>query len=210
MYERTMWTVLLAACLLACGESRTSDASEIAAEAPSVPEVPDVPEPSPEPEPTPAPVPLPVEALTLEGIRNVHRVGNLTLAGQPSEDGLDLLSEQGVELIISLRQADEEVGYDEPAAVELREMEFVNPGFRAAEELTDERLDALRALLTENEGRQVFLHCGSAHRVGAAWMAYRVLDQGVAVETALEEAHEVGLRAGDHEARALDYIRSRL
>jgi ubiquinone/menaquinone biosynthesis C-methylase UbiE len=50
------------------------------------------------------------------------------------------------------------------------------------------------------------LHCGSANRVGAVWLTYRVLDQGVPIETAIEEAKTIGLRSPEYEAKARDYI----
>jgi hypothetical protein len=50
------------------------------------------------------------------------------------------------------------------------------------------------------------LHCGSANRVGAIWLAHRVLNDGVELQTAREEAKEVGLRTVGYEQRALQFI----
>ena len=53
------------------------------------------------------------------------------------------------------------------------------------------------------------LHCGSANRVGAVWMVYRVLDEGVTWEQAHREALEVGLRTDGYVERAKEYVEAR-
>ena len=147
-----------------------------------------------------------VQAREIGTVRNVHTVGKLTLAGQPGEDDLALLAADGVELVVSLRKPSEDVGFDEPAAVSAQGLGFENPAFGDPDELSDEIFDRVRSLLVENEDRGVFLHCGSANRVGAVWLAYRVLDQGVPQERARAEAREVGLRTAAYEERALAYV----
>ena len=53
------------------------------------------------------------------------------------------------------------------------------------------------------------LHCASGNRVGAVWLAYRVLDEGLEPGAALEEARTIGLRSAGYEERALEYVRAR-
>ena len=81
--------------------------------------------------------------------------------------------------------------------------------FGPPEELTDEIFDRVRALLAELEGKKTVLHCGSANRVGGVWAAYRVLDQGVELETAIAEGREVGLRNEGYEARLRESVAQR-
>jgi protein tyrosine phosphatase (PTP) superfamily phosphohydrolase (DUF442 family) len=54
--------------------------------------------------------------------------------------------------------------------------------------------------------RPILLHCGSANRVGAVWLPYRVLDAGLAWDAALAEAKTIGLRTPALEAKAMDYV----
>jgi hypothetical protein len=50
------------------------------------------------------------------------------------------------------------------------------------------------------------VHCGSANRVGAVWLAKRVLQDGWTIEKATEEAKLIGLRSEPLEKFALSYI----
>ena len=52
----------------------------------------------------------------------------------------------------------------------------------------------------------LIMHCGSANRVGALWLAKRVLDDGLSTEAALAEADQVGLRNEEMKTRVLEYI----
>jgi len=136
--------------------------------------------------------------------RNVHRSGALWFSGQFGQEDLGLLQEVGIRRVITLRTLGE-LEWDEQAAVEGAGLEFHALRFRGAETMTPELLDDLRQLLRESDGGTL-LHCASANRVGAAWLPYRVLDQGVELEQALAEAREIGLRSPTHEEAALAYI----
>ncbi len=150
----------------------------------------------------------PVVEAELGQTRNVHRCGNLFLAGQFIVDDLDKIKAAGIERIISLR-TEGEISWDEPAAVEQADLKFINVPFRSPDSLNDEIFDNVRKLLADRKTATLF-HCGSANRVGAVWLPYRVLDEGVAIETALDEAHQVGLRNEEYEKKAIDYIRRKL
>jgi ubiquinone/menaquinone biosynthesis C-methylase UbiE len=104
-----------------------------------------------------------------------------------------------------LRQADE-IDWDEGAAIKDVGLEFVAIPFQSSESLTDDVFDKVRKLLDDMDKTSTLLHCGSANRVGAVWLVHRVLDQGVSLETAIQEAKTVGLRNPEYEARARDYI----
>ena len=139
----------------------------------------------------------------LGATRNVHRCGSLFLAGQPTADDFATLKERGVALVVTLREGDEAPW--EKSAAESAGLELVEVPFRAPDTLTDQVFDRVRNLLATD--KPTLLHCGSANRVGAVWMAHRVLDQGVELEVAVAEAKQVGLRNPGYEQRALHYIR---
>jgi uncharacterized protein (TIGR01244 family) len=141
----------------------------------------------------------------LGSTNNVHAVGNIYLAGQPTQDDMDALTELGVTTVVCLRKPGE-VDYDEKSAVEAAGMTFVSIPFDTAEELTDDVFDRVRATLAEHGDEPLVLHCGRANRVGAVWMVHRVLNDGVGIDQALEEAKAAGLRTPEYVDRARDYI----
>ncbi len=141
-------------------------------------------------------------------IRPLHLAGNVYLAGQPSADDLDALKAEGCTSVITLR-TDGELAWDEKAKCESIGVAYHAVPFRAPDTLTDDVFDRVRELLeTPTDGRTL-LHCGSSNRVGAVWLAHRVLDDGVPWEEALGEAHRVGLRNAGYEARAKEYVEAR-
>ena len=145
-----------------------------------------------------------VQTSKLGGTRNVHLCGQLFMSGQPEKDDLEVIAKKGVKRIISLRQ-DGEVDWDEAAAAKDAGMQFIPVPFRSPDSLNDEVFDKVRSLLAKDE--PTLLHCGSANRVGAVWLTYRVLDQGIPLKEALQEAKKVGLRNDAYEAKAEAYIK---
>jgi uncharacterized protein (TIGR01244 family) len=156
--------------------------------------------------PTAAAAPAELRQAELGTTNNVHAVGDIYLAGQPGEDDLELLAERGVKTVVCLRKP-EEITFDEAAAVEAAGMEFVSIPFDGAEELTDDVFDRVREALAEHGDEPLVLHCGRANRVGAVWMVHRVLNDGVGIDQALEEAEVAGLRTPEYAEKAQDYIR---
>ncbi|RMF43867.1 MAG: methyltransferase domain-containing protein [Planctomycetota bacterium] len=100
----------------------------------------------------------------------------------------------------------QEVEWDEAGLLRKAGIEFISVPFAGPDSLTDEVFDKVRKLLRESQQHPTLVHCGSANRVGAVWLAYRVLDEGVPLEQAVEEAKQVGLRTPEYLERAKDYI----
>ena len=149
--------------------------------------------------------PAPVEAAELGGTVNVHRAGSLWFGGQFQPQDLKVLEQQGIRRVITLR-TEGEVQWDEKALVEGAGMEYVALPFRAPETLTAEVFGDLRQLLGASAGAPTLLHCGSANRVGGAWIPFRVLDQGVPLDQAVAEAKTIGLRNPAFEELAIAYV----
>ncbi|HET7453383.1 MAG TPA: sulfur transferase domain-containing protein [Thermoanaerobaculia bacterium] len=145
-----------------------------------------------------------LEPVALGSIETAHRLGTVWLAAQPAREDLAIARELGIRTIISLRFKDE-IGWDEEAAVRSLEMRYVNSAFRTPEELTDALLDALRKQLNEADG-PVLLHCATGNRVGAVWMAHRILDSGLSDPDALQEAETVGLKNAALRDRVREYV----
>ena len=141
----------------------------------------------------------------LGSTRNVHSFGLNLLCGQPSESEFADAKKRGVKVVITLRSKGE-IDWDEAGLVKKLGMEFHDYGFRDPADLTDKVFDGVRAALQQSNEKPVMVHCASANRVGAVWLAHRVLDAKIPVEAALAEARAVGLRTPAYEERAYAYI----
>ena len=141
----------------------------------------------------------------LGATKNVHRIGDLWLAGQFGQTDLELIKDKGIKRIITLRTKGE-IDWDEKKAVEDAGLKYVEVPFRSPESLTNEVFDKIRKLLKDKKNPTLF-HCGSANRVGAVWLPFRVLDEKVNLGKAMEEAKTIGLRTQSIKRKALDYIK---
>lgn len=141
----------------------------------------------------------------LGAIRNVHALGDIYLAGQPTPEDLVILKKQGIKTVITLRKT-KEVKWDEAAGVKQQGMKYVQVPFQGVAELTPKVFDdVLKVLRDEDRGPTLF-HCGSANRVGAIWYAYRVLDGKLSPAEAMKEAKVVGLRTPGYATKAEAYV----
>ena len=144
----------------------------------------------------------------LGSTRNVHAYGGTLLCGQPSAEEFAEAKRQGIKTVITLREKDE-LDWNEAAALAKLDLNFYQFGFRAPESLTAEIIEKTLAIMADSKRTPVMLHCGSANRVGAIWLAHRVLNDKIEIDAARKEAKTVGLRTAAYEARVLDYIRKK-
>ena len=142
---------------------------------------------------------------SLPGTRNVHVAGNVVLAGQPRPQALSELSRSGVKTVISLRREGEE-RFDEAAVCQQLGMKFIRLPISNPDDLNKDLLNnACKILKSANDDSGVVLHCASANRVGAVWLAHRIKEDGLTVQQAREEAKRVGLKTRELEAKAPEY-----
>ncbi len=149
-----------------------------------------------------------LEKASLGATPKVHRAGNILMCGQPTEKDFLLAKKRGIQHVVTLR-SDGELNWDEEAVVAKAGMKFSEIPFRGPNEMTDELIDRVRGVLREakGNGESIMLHCAGAVRVGAVWLAFRVLDEGQDLDQAIQEARAVGMRGG-FESRAVEYIRA--
>ena len=145
-----------------------------------------------------------LETAELGSTKNVHTLGNTVFAGQFQQDDIATLKEAGITQVISLRK-DAELDWNEAEAVTAAGLKHASIAFQAPGELTDEMFQQLRDLLGKEEGKTM-MHCGGGNRVGAVWIAHRVLDDGVELEAAIVEAKTIGLKSEPLKERAIEYI----
>ncbi len=156
-----------------------------------------------------APKPRPVEHVERQDLAPFARVGNILLAGQPSRQALAHLATEGTRVVVDLRRAEEDRGFDEPLAAKGLGLEYVRHGFGGPVPLSDEIFASVRGRLAAHRAGgdgDLLLHCSSSNRVGAVWLTSRVLDEHVEWKTALDEAHAVGLASKAMEDAARTYV----
>ncbi len=139
-------------------------------------------------------------------IERLHTMGGIFLASQPSVADLEQAAKAGVRTVINQRHASEIKDFDEREVVISLGMDYDNPAWNGAEELTDAVIDRTRGLLRSAE-RPILLHCASGNRVGAIWLAYRVADGGLSWDEAIAEARMVGLKSPAYETKVKEYLR---
>lgn len=146
-----------------------------------------------------------LEPATLGHTQRVHQFGALWLASQPAPGDFELARAEGVRSVIDLRPDAETPELDERKLVAGLGLEYFNPAWAGPNGLSDDAmlqsLDALR-----RAPRPTLLHCSSGNRVGAIWLAYRVLEDGLSFGQALTEAGEVGLKSPELVERVRDYL----
>lgn len=159
----------------------------------------------PDPKSTPRKPPK-LEACEIGKTYNVHRFEKIYLAGQPSADDFAIAKKDGIRTVINLRTPGE-MRFDEKAVLKELDMEYLYLPFAAPDTLKDEIFEKSLKVLSDEKKQPVLLHCASANRVGAIWLAHRVLADNVPYDKALKEAKEVGLKFPPYEARARAYIK---
>lgn len=148
-----------------------------------------------------------VETLTprrLGTVARLHVLDGIAFASQPSPDDLRRFEQAGLVTVLNLRHP-EEMDFDEAGMVHAARLTYHSVPWNGPDELTDDVFDEVREMLRTAE-RPLLFHCSSANRVGANWLPYRVLDQGLSWEQALKEARAMGMRTEAYPVLARDYI----
>lgn len=142
----------------------------------------------------PAPVALDTRGLFQD---KFARVGDdVFIAGQPTEQGLRSLRDQGVTTVVNLRSPPEmaRVPFDEAALVKELGMEYVYLPMRGTAELpySPAAVKSFADAMSNAKGK-VLLHCTIAWRASHLWAAYLIQYRNVPVATALEQTRLINL-----------------
>jgi uncharacterized protein (TIGR01244 family) len=129
-------------------------------------------------------------------------------AGQPKDSAFAKLAENGYRSVLSLRTGSEGIDLaHEKEMVEKAGLRFINIPVQSSAPKPEQVTDFIKAV-KDNSNQPMLIHCGSANRVGAFWMIYRVVDQGWPEDKALEEAITIGLTSPALKTFAHEYIAS--
>jgi uncharacterized protein (TIGR01244 family) len=145
---------------------------------------------------------------TVPGAVNVTRVdATVMCGGATTPEAFPELKKLGFKSIVNLRR-EQEPGADVPgakAAAAGAGLKYIHIPFDTAN--PDPKIaDNFIAAVTDTANQPVYIHCGSANRVGALWLIKRVLVDGWEVPRATEEAVTIGLTNEGLKKYALDYV----
>ena len=150
--------------------------------------------------------PVPVQDTGPEGVVNYTRIdATVACAGATPPEAMAALKDLGFAAVINFRTADEQgatVGAGQ-AAAETAGLKYHHIPFRQA---TAEVAEAFLETVADPSNQPVYIHCGSANRVGAMWMIKRVKLDGWSVDDAMAEAEAIGLRSQGLKEFALEYV----
>ena len=141
-----------------------------------------------------------------EGVRNYTRVdATVACAGATPPEAMSVLRDRGFTTVINFRTAGERGASVDAGreAAEAAGLKYVHLPFR---EPTPELVESFLAAVADPANQPVYIHCGSANRVGAMWFIKRVKQDGYSVEDALAEAEAIGLRSEGLKTFALEYV----
>ena len=144
------------------------------------------------------------------GIRNYSRVdATVGCGGATDPSAMAGLKKEGFVSVINLRLANEEGANVEAgrAAAQAAGLKYIHLPFSAA--TPDPKvIDSFLVAVADRSNQPVYIHCGSASRVGAVWMIKRALRDNWPVEKALVEAQAIGLSNPALTTFATNYINS--
>jgi uncharacterized protein (TIGR01244 family) len=151
-----------------------------------------------------------VQKKEVPGIRNYSRVdATVGCGGQVDPAAMSALKKEGFVSVINLRLANEP-GADVDAgraAAQAAGLKYIHLPFNAA--MPDSKVvDSFLATVADKSNQPVFIHCGSASRVGGMWMIKRVLQDQWPIEKARTEAEAIGLNNPQLTLFATEYINS--
>ena len=144
------------------------------------------------------------------GIVNFSKVDAVVACGGATEtSALDGLAKDGFKSVINLRLATEANANIELNAAQAKTLglKYIHIPFNT-QQLDPKVIDQFLAAIADKSNQPAYVHCGSASRVGAVWLAKRVLQDGWTIEKATEEAKLIGLRSEALEKFALEYVAS--
>jgi uncharacterized protein (TIGR01244 family) len=149
-----------------------------------------------------------VQKKEVAGIRNYSRVdATVGCGGAVDPAAMATLKSEGFVSVINLRLANEP-GADVDAgraAAQSAGLKYIHLPFNAA--MPDTKVvDSFLAAVSDKSNQPVFIHCGSANRVGGMWMIKRALQDKWPIERARAEAEAIGLNSPALAMFATEYI----
>lgn len=121
--------------------------------------------------------------------------GNVVYAAQPDADTVILLKDQKFDLVINIRELDEDLGFDEKALVEDQDITYMQIPYMIESEFSDAALSKIKTAVDDAtaKGQKILLHCSHGQRAGSTLGAILYRDYGYTKEAAFKAATEAGM-----------------
>ena len=149
-----------------------------------------------------------VQKKDVAGVRNYSRVdATVGCGGAVEPAAMAALKAEGFVSVINLRLANEPGADVEAgrAAAQSAGLKYIHLPFNIA--MPDTKVvDSFLAAVADRNNQPVFIHCGSANRVGGMWMIKRALQDKWPIEKARAEGEAIGLNSAPLVAFATEYI----
>lgn len=137
---------------------------------------------------------------------NVFQVARkIVVGGQPDASDLTRIKKSGYKRVLNLYRSKEQ-SFDEKKTCKKLGLQYQHLPFDNEKQLNDEIFNQVRIALLDSDQTPVFIHCKSNDRSAAVWAAYRTLDQGMNLETAIKEARAMGLKTDGYEQKLRQYV----
>lgn len=117
---------------------------------------------------------------------------NTIVCGALDEAKVAALAAAGVELVLNL-QPDDELSFDERAAVEGSGMAYEQLPISGVNDLKQLKILAFDNILRQHHGKKIAMHCGSGNRAGAVMALRAGWLRGRKIDTAMERGRSYGL-----------------
>ncbi|MCC3861114.1 hypothetical protein [Pseudemcibacter aquimaris] len=132
-------------------------------------------------------------------LEKAPHLGNVVYAAQPDEATTKTFKEHGFDLVINIRGFNEDLGFDEKAAVESQGIEYKQipyltaPTFEAG--FSHAALSEIKSVIDEASlaGKKILLHCSHGQRAGSTLGAILYRDYGYSKDDALKMSLAAGL-----------------
>jgi uncharacterized protein (TIGR01244 family) len=154
------------------------------------------------------PVAAQVQKKEVAGVRNYSRVdATVGCGGAVDPAAMAGLKKEGFVSVVNLREATEP-GADVDAgraAAQAAGLKYIHLPFSVA--MPDAAVvDRFLAAVADKSNQPVFIHCGSANRVGGMWMIKRALQDKWPLDKARAEGEAIGLNNPAMVSFATEYI----
>lgn len=131
---------------------------------------------------------------------------NIATGAQPKAAAFAKLASNGFRSVLSLRTDKEGVDLKKDRKLtEAAGMRYIHIPVVTADP-DPKRVDEFIRAVEDRKNHPMLLYCGSANRVGAFWMIYRVVADGWTEEKAMEEAVKIGLTRPELKAFVQSYL----
>ena len=159
-------------------------------------------------QPSPPSPPSQSSQPSIEGVRNYTKVdATIGCAGATDSKALASIAKLGYKTVLNLREATEDgVNIDESrVAAEAAGLKYIHLPFKGS--APDPKVaDEFLKVVADTSNQPLFIHCGSANRVGAMWLIKRMVADKWPEERAVAEAKSLGLTSASLQKFALDYV----